>query len=71
MAENASCVDAQPPAISHRCRSFGPWRSAPPTHASRMHVQAGVVGLTKSVAKEWGPFNIRCNALTFGYIATR
>ena len=36
-----------------------------------MHVQAGVVGLTKSVAKEWGPFNIRCNALTFGYIATR
>ncbi|PSC70834.1 3-oxoacyl-ACP reductase [Micractinium conductrix] len=33
--------------------------------------KAGVVGLTKSVAKEWGPFNIRCNALTFGYIATR
>lgn len=33
--------------------------------------KAGVVGLTKSVAKEWGPFGIRCNALTFGYINTR
>ena len=33
--------------------------------------KAGVVGLTKAVAKEWGPCNIRCNALVFGYIATR
>ncbi|KAL4858829.1 3-oxoacyl-[acyl-carrier-protein] reductase FabG [Chlorella vulgaris] len=33
--------------------------------------KAGVVGLTKSVAKEWGPLGIRCNALTFGYINTR
>mmetsp|Transcript_32618 Transcript_32618/g.97346 ORF Transcript_32618/g.97346 Transcript_32618/m.97346 type:complete len:317 (-) Transcript_32618:117-1067(-) len=33
--------------------------------------KAGVVGLTKSIAKEWGPFNIRCNALAFGLIDTR
>jgi len=31
----------------------------------------GVVGLTKTVAKEWGPFNIRCNAIAFGFINTR
>jgi len=33
--------------------------------------KAGVVGLTKSIAKEWGPFNIRCNAIAFGLIDTR
>ncbi len=37
------------------------------------HAQAkmGVIGLTRSVAREWGAFNIRANALVFGYIATR
>ena len=33
--------------------------------------KAGVVGLTKTIAKEWGPYNVRCNALAFGFIATR
>lgn len=28
--------------------------------------KAGVVGLTKTVAKEWGAFGIRCNTAAFG-----
>lgn len=31
----------------------------------------GIVGLTKTVAKEWGGFNIRCNAVVYGTIKTR
>ncbi len=31
----------------------------------------GVVGLTKTLAKEWGQFKINVNAVAFGYIETR
>ncbi|MCC6488456.1 MAG: SDR family oxidoreductase [Candidatus Hydrogenedentes bacterium] len=31
----------------------------------------GIVGMTKTVAREWGSFNIRCNAVAFGAIETR
>jgi len=33
--------------------------------------KAAIGGITKTVAKEWGRFNINCNAVAFGAIATR
>src|SRR6195256_2577528 len=33
--------------------------------------KAGVVGLTKTLAKEWGQFKINVNVVAFGYIETR
>jgi len=31
----------------------------------------GIIGLTKTIAKEWGAFGIRCNAVAFGFVETR
>jgi 3-oxoacyl-[acyl-carrier protein] reductase len=31
----------------------------------------GVLGLTKTIAKEWGAFGIRCNTVAFGFTDTR
>lgn len=33
--------------------------------------KAGVIGLTKTLAREWGQFNIQVNAVAFGRIETR
>jgi 3-oxoacyl-[acyl-carrier protein] reductase len=33
--------------------------------------KAGVVGLTRTLAKEWGQFKVNVNAVAFGYIETR
>jgi 3-oxoacyl-[acyl-carrier protein] reductase len=31
----------------------------------------GVVGFTKTLAKEWGSFGVRCNGIAYGWIETR
>jgi len=33
--------------------------------------KSGVIGLTKTIAKEWGRYNICANAVAFGWIETR
>jgi len=33
--------------------------------------KAGIVGLTKTLAKEWGRYNVTVNAVAFGLITTR
>jgi 3-oxoacyl-[acyl-carrier protein] reductase len=33
--------------------------------------KAGIIGLTKTLAKEWGQFNVQANVVAFGRIATR
>jgi 3-oxoacyl-[acyl-carrier protein] reductase len=33
--------------------------------------KAGVTGLTKTIAKEWGQFKVNVNAVAFGFIETR
>lgn len=39
--------------------------------ANYSSAKSGVVGLTKTLAKEWGQFKINVNAVAFGYIETR
>ena len=33
--------------------------------------KAAVVGLTKTIAKEWGPFGVRANTIAYGLVHTR
>ncbi len=42
-----------------------------PGQAAYSSAKAGVVGLTKTLAKEWGRYNVNVNAVGFGLIETR
>ena len=42
-----------------------------PGQANYAAGKAGVVGLTKSLAKEWGQFKINVNAVAYGFVETR
>jgi 3-oxoacyl-[acyl-carrier protein] reductase len=42
-----------------------------PGQAGYSSGKAGVVGLTKTMAKEWGRYNVNVNAVGFGLIETR
>jgi 3-oxoacyl-[acyl-carrier protein] reductase len=39
--------------------------------ANYASAKAGLVGLTKTLAREWGPFKVNVNAVAFGFIETR
>ena len=39
--------------------------------ANYSSAKAGVLGLTKTIAKEWGSFNVQANAVAFGFVETR
>ena len=40
-------------------------------HAIYAAAKAAVIGMSKTVAKEWGVYGVRCNTIAFGFIETR
>jgi 3-oxoacyl-[acyl-carrier protein] reductase len=42
-----------------------------PGQANYSTAKSGVIGLTKTLAKEWGAFKVNVNAVAFGFIETR
>ena len=42
-----------------------------PGQANYASAKAGIVGLTKTLAKEWGRYNVNVNCVAFGFITTR
>lgn len=42
-----------------------------PGQANYSAAKMAVLGLTKTVAKEWGRFNVCCNSIAYGFVETR
>lgn len=59
-----------------RCRKIVNVSSVSGTQGAATQVgysagKAAVVGMTKTLAREWGRYNVTVNAVAFGYLATR
>src|SRR5262249_49330336 len=67
--EKAATGEARPRKIVNVSSTSGTRGNA--GQANYSSVKAGVIGLTKTLAKEWGQFNIQVNAVAFGRIDTR
>eukprot|EP00878_Enallax_costatus_P001673 GHUV01001826.1.p1 GENE.GHUV01001826.1~~GHUV01001826.1.p1 ORF type:complete len:332 (+),score=108.89 GHUV01001826.1:118-1113(+) len=67
--EQAANGEATPRSIINISSTSGTHGNA--GQANYAAAKAAVVGLTKTVAKEWGHVNIRCNAIAYGMIDTR
>ena len=39
--------------------------------ANYADAKAAVIGLSKTICKEWGPFGVRANTVAFGFVQTR
>ncbi|MET8779131.1 SDR family oxidoreductase [Nocardia sp. NPDC004654] len=52
--------------VTSLAASFGP-----PGAGNYAAAKAGLIGLTKTLASEWGPSNVNVNAVAFGVIQTR
>jgi 3-oxoacyl-[acyl-carrier protein] reductase len=67
--EGAAPVAATPRYVVNVSSTSGTHGNA--GQANYAAAKAAVVGLTKALAKEWGPLGVRCNAVAFGLIDTR
>jgi len=63
-------TDSQPRSIINISSTSGVHGNA--GQANYALAKSGINGLTKAIAKEWGPkFGVRCNSIAFGHILTR
>jgi len=67
--EKAATGEARPRKIVNVSSTSGTRGNA--GQANYSSGKAGILGLTKTLAKEWGQFNIQVNAVAFGRIDTR
>jgi 3-oxoacyl-[acyl-carrier protein] reductase len=67
--EAAANGRANPRKIINICSVSGLYGNA--GQANYATAKAGIVGLTKTIAKEWGRFNVQANCVCYGFIETR
>lgn len=67
--EAAANGRANPRKVINICSVSGLYGNA--GQANYSTAKAGITGLTKTIAKEWGRFNVQSNCVCYGFIETR